>query len=342
MLKKIFTSTFGRWLFQLREREPGEIWLSQRRVFILPSRAGIGFGFLLLVLFIGAINYNLGLGFALTFFGAGCALVDMYLTTKNLAGLHLAPGRAQPVFAGEEARFELNLINRSKRDRFAVHIDFLHLKTARHMVDVAAGNSTQVLLGAIASRRGWLETPRVRLSASFPLGLFRSWCYWQPENKVLIYPLPEPDGPPLPLSGGGSGEPGGGHAGEEDFAGIRSYQNGDPMRRLAWRQIARLDPADGGHLLSKHFEGGAAAGLALDFAALPQHLELEHKLSRLTGWILNAEQRELPYSMQLGSQYFPAALGAAHRAACLQALALYGTTGTTGTTGTIDAAEHAR
>ncbi|CDG84677.1 DUF58 domain-containing protein [Janthinobacterium agaricidamnosum] len=331
MLKKIFTSTFGRRLFQLRERERGEIWLSQRRVFILPSRAGVGFGFLLLVLFIGAINYNLGLGFALTFFAAGCALVDMYLTTKNLAGLHLAPGRAQPVFPGEEARFELNLINRSKRDRFAIHIDFLHLEAARHVVDVAAGNSTQVTLGAPAARRGWLEAPRVRLAASFPLGLFRSWCYWKPESKVLVYPLPEQDGPPLPLSGG-SGEPGAGHAGEEDFAGIRSYQQGDPMRRLAWRQIARLDPADGGHLLSKHFEGGAASPLALDLDSLPQQLELEHKLSRLTGWVLGAEQRELPYSMQLERQFFPAALGAAHRAACLRALALYGMA---------DATEHA-
>lgn len=324
LLKNLFHSTVGRWLFQLRDDEPGEVWLRQRRVFIVPSRAGLGFGALLLLLFIGAINYNLGLGFALTFFSVGCALVDMVLTSRNLAGLHLAPGRSAPVFAGQEAYFDLHLINRSGRDRFAVQIDFLHLESARHVADIAAGNSTPVALGALGQRRGWMSAPRVRLTTRFPLGLFRAWCYWQPDLRVLVYPAPEQDGPPLPLNTGeGAGEPGG-HAGDQDFAGIRSYQPGDPLRRMAWRQIARLDPSLGGPLLSKHFEGGAAAGLTLDFGALPRHLDTEQKLSRMVRWVLDAEQRELPYAMTLENQHFPASIGAAHGAACLQALALHG------------------
>jgi hypothetical protein len=40
--------------------------------------------------------------------------------------------------------------------------------------------------------------------------------------------------------------------------------------------------------------------------------------------VLDAEQRALPYAFRLGAKGFDSALGAAHQAACLRALALYG------------------
>ncbi|WP_458132265.1 hypothetical protein, partial [Staphylococcus hominis] len=40
--------------------DEGELLLSQRRIYILPTRPGMGFGALLLVLLIGSINYGLG------------------------------------------------------------------------------------------------------------------------------------------------------------------------------------------------------------------------------------------------------------------------------------------
>ncbi|MDC8757546.1 DUF58 domain-containing protein [Janthinobacterium fluminis] len=312
----------GRWLFQLREREPGEVVLTARRVFIVPTRAGMAFAGLVLLLFIGAINYNLGLGFALTFFSAACAIVDMSMTARNLALLRLAPGRAQPVFAGEVAQFELHLHNRSKLDRFAIWLDFLDAGVPRHVADVGAGASTAVLLSCASGARGWLAAPRVRLVTRFPLGLFKAWSYWQPDARVLVYPAPETAAPPLPLRGAAGGA--GGHAGHDDFAGIRHYRPGDPMRHLAWRQIARLDPALGGQLASKHFDAGAPTELTLDFEALPAQLDVEARLARLTRWVLDAERLALPYGLHLDALRLPPALGEAHRAACLRALALHG------------------
>ena len=55
------------WLFQLRDSEPGTVTLTMRRVFILPTKAGLAFVGLLLIMLIGAVNYNLGLGYALTY-----------------------------------------------------------------------------------------------------------------------------------------------------------------------------------------------------------------------------------------------------------------------------------
>jgi hypothetical protein len=149
-----------KWLFQLRDAEPGEVLLNQRRVFILPTGAGMGFAAMLVVLLIGATNYNLGLGFALTFALAICAVVDMYFTYRNLVELSLQPGRSQPVFAGEDAHFELAIVNRTRRDRFALRVDFLQVGEARYVTDAPAGASAPLLLSAPSSARGWLKAPR--------------------------------------------------------------------------------------------------------------------------------------------------------------------------------------
>jgi hypothetical protein len=85
-----------------------------------------------------------------------------------------------------------------------------------------------------------------------------------------------------------------------------------------------MDALQGGPLVAKHFEGGGASELALDFALLPANLDLETRLSRMTCWVLEAEARGLPYAFRLGSVNLAPALGPAHQAACLQELALYG------------------
>jgi uncharacterized protein (DUF58 family) len=304
-------------------RDAGEVELTQRRVYILPTRAGLGFAGLLLALLVGAINYTLGLGFGLTFIAGACAIVDMVATTRNLARLRLAAGRTDAVFAGEDAPFELRLANPTRLARYAVRLDLDHVREPRHAVDLGPGDARTVVVHAPTVRRGWLPAPRIRLSTSFPLGLFRAWAYWQPDSRVLVYPFPETAAPPLPLSGQASAD-GTGSAGGDDFAGVRSYQSGDALRHLAWRQIARLDLAEGGQLVTKHFEGGTFDELVLDFAALPAGLDVELRLSRLTRWVVEAEGRALPYALRLGAVRYDAALGPAHQAACLRALALYG------------------
>lgn len=314
----------NKWVYQFRDAEPGEIFLNQRRVFIVPTRAGLVFAVMLVLLFFGSVNYNLSLGFAFTFVIGACAVIDMHLTFRNLAHLYLAAGRTTAVFAGEEAQFEVRLINRRKYDRFAIWVGFIGegLPELAQAVDVGAQETTSVLLSTPTRQRGWLAAPRVRLLTRFPLGLLRSWSYWQPDAKALVYPHPEDHPAPLPM-GESDTQDGQGRAGHDDFAGVRAYQAGDSMKHLAWRQIARVDLEHGGALVTKHFEGGAASDLCLDFAILPHGMDLESRLSRMTRWVIEAENHGLAYSFRLGDTFFPSALGPAHQAACLRALALY-------------------
>jgi uncharacterized protein (DUF58 family) len=190
-------------------------------------------------------------------------------------------------------------------------------------LDIGANSARTVKLGVRTAKRGWLGAPRVRIQTRFPLGLVRAWSYWQPALRLLVYPRPEQVAHPLPTSGGEKAD-GQGLAGHDDFAGIRAYQSGDSIKHLAWRQIARMDTQHDAPLITKHFEGGAASELTLDFAQLPASLDLETRISRMTRWVLEAESRGLPYAFKLGQTVLPAAIGPAHQAACLEALALYG------------------
>src|SRR5262249_47160483 len=155
------------------------------------SRLGLLFGGALFILLVGSINYALALGFALAFLLAGMGLAGMVHTARNLAQLEVRAARAEPVFAGEAARFRLLLANRAPRAR-----PELLGRT------VASGGECTLALGPSsvagaplavpAARRGWLVLGRVMLETRFPLGLFRAWSYVEPENRCLVYPRPEP------------------------------------------------------------------------------------------------------------------------------------------------------
>ena len=296
---------------------PSRPWLGAHRVHIRPSRAGLAFAALVLALWIAAVNYQLGLGHALTCFAAACAIADMLFASRNLAGLALAATPGEPVAAGGTACFELRLINRSARPRHAIALA-AGASASLHWVDVDAHGEAAITLAVKADRRGWLAAPAVRLSSNFPLGLFHAWCHWQPEAQVLVYPQPESPAPALPLAAAARAQP------QQELAGVRAYQPGDPLHRLAWRQIARHD---GAHLVSKHFtpvgDDTGQHSLLLDYAALPQS-GTEARRSRLCAWVWEAERQQLPYRLRLPGTEVHAGLGPSQRMACLRALALHG------------------
>ena len=76
-----------RWLFRLAGPEPAPIVLGQRRVFVLPTRAGLAFAATIVTLLIGSINYGLSLGYALTFLLAGLGVVSILHAFRNLVHL---------------------------------------------------------------------------------------------------------------------------------------------------------------------------------------------------------------------------------------------------------------
>ena len=308
-------------IFQPRGAEAGEVFLNQRRVFILPTRAGLLLALMLIALLLGSINYSLSLGFALTFMVVGVAWIGMLLTFRNLAHLHLRPLRVDPVFAGAPADYRLVIRNAAAFDRYAIELGFEGLMQSIPC-DPAAGLEEDVTIPVPTVRRGLQPMPRITLATRFPLGLWRAWSYWQPDLCAMVYPRPAEPGVPLPFAHGDGREA---HAhrvrGSEDFAGLRNYAQGDPVRHIAWRAMAR-NPE--GRPLTKMFDGGASGevGLSLD-AALAHTADVEAALAIIARWVLDAEMQAMHYGLDLPNSRIAPSRGPAHRAACLEALALF-------------------
>ncbi len=75
--------------------------------------------------------------------------------------------------------------------------------------------------------------------------------------------------------------------------------------------------------LTKSFEGGNGGELLLDWRNLPGSMDVEARLSRLTRWVMRAEQAGQRFALALPGIDIDVAGGAAHRAACLEALATF-------------------
>lgn len=314
------TGTFTNWLFRWNRSDGTDpIILTQRRIFILPTGAGFLFASALALMLLGAINYNLALGHALVFLLAGLGVTGMVHTFRNLAGLCITGGRAEPVFAGETAHFPLHLSNDRNVPRLG--LEFQAGDDAVVTCDLQPNGYCRVDLPLPARQRGWFRLPRVRLSTRFPLGLFVAWSYPQPNMRALVYPRPlESPLPPLaPASASGDQR---GDAGQEDFAGLRLHQAADSPRHVAWKAVAR----DFEHrpLLVKQFAGGSQNELWLDWHDLPPGADVETRLAILAGWVLAADAATVLYGLRLPGIELKPAQGAEHRAHCLEKLALFG------------------
>jgi uncharacterized protein (DUF58 family) len=309
----------GDWIFPPKGVERAPVDLSQRRVYILPTSAGLLFAMTLALMLVGSINYNLGLGYGLTFLLTGTGLVSMLHTWRNLAHLRLRPGKTEPVFAGDQARFSILAENRGRFARRSVAIRFGENRPT--YFDIDPGSETKAQIVIPTQRRGVLRPGRFRIFATYPLGLFYAWANVELDLSCLVYPAPETGDVALPEVHAVSGPGDATGAGEEDFAGLRNYHPGDSPRRIAWKTLARSDV-----FATKLFSGATGTQLWLDYAATPNSLGLEQRLSRMTRWVLDATQAGLRYGLRLPGREIEFGAGDAHQTQCLEVLALYGAT----------------
>lgn len=309
------------WIFRARVPEKPPVVLVQRRIFILPSRTGLFFAFVLLLLLVASINYSLSLGFLLTFLLAGVGGMSMLHTFRNLARLSVSPGKVEPVFAGETAHFGLTIANPGL-PRFAVGVKRAQVANAEpEFADLAANAGGRLQLPMRATRRGRLECGRMEIFTEYPVGLFHAWSYVDFGMACLVYPRPDPGAGALPLDARTGGDGNVPIRGDEEFQSLRAYKPGDTPRQIAWKALAREQG-----LLVKEFGATASADLWLDYQAL-QGLGIEERLSRLTWWVLEAERAQVPYGLKLPGREIRPARGDRHRDECLEALALFGLDG---------------
>lgn len=281
---------------------------------------------LLFAILLGSINYDNALGYMLTFLLGGLYLVGILHTYHNLAGLRIKRIDVEAVFAGEFMHFDVSIENPRASDKIQLTVSVLSKMPAwfrrgtviaEASLPAIAGRATgNVILAIKARKRGWYELPRIKVATTFPLGIFVAWGYFQHNERCLVYPKADGQAQLPPPQFTNNARPGGGGKGDEDFRGLEPYTAGDPIKRIAWRALAKTD-----ELLVKRFDGDSEMQLMLDWQLTNPTHDLEQRISQLCLWIVVVSRTPCAYGLALPDVTIKPDLGDSHRKSCLTALA---------------------
>ncbi|GAB2457202.1 DUF58 domain-containing protein [Comamonas humi] len=310
----------GWWLARLPRSDQHHI--HRGNLYLLPTGAGWMLALTLLVLLVASINFQLNLGYLLTFLLTGCALVSIAVGYRTLLGLALSTQPPAPQFAGQAVQFAVQLLNADARSRHAIACA-MHGSAEWNLVDVAAQDQASLQLAMHPERRGLHPLPAMVIETRFPLGVFRLWTVWRPAGEVLVYPAPEVLPPPLPQGEphAAQGSSAARHAVAGDFDGVRGYRRGDPLKLVVWKKAATALASGSDALLVRDNQQNLQQELWLD----ERHCglaEREARLSRLAAWVLQAEASGCRFGLRLASRTMAPDRGQAHVQDCLRALAL--------------------
>ena len=309
MIRQLFNKQLNQF-FNRRGAETLPVIFGWRRIYVLPSKTGLFFSLIWFLMLMAGLNFNNNMSLMLVFLLFGLAQVTLYKTFFNVVNLRLEKVSAEPVHLGETIELKLEL--GADSDKFQI-VGSIDQTTDKQNINEQQNPFT---LQLASQHRGMQNIDRIKFFSRYPLGLFTVWVYCIPKAQVLIYPKPEKPVLEFPNHGGLDGEKTTRQKGDE-LTSIREYQQGDPVRDIAWKKTAQSHKT-----WVKEFNQTQGKHLLFDFTQIGgQHVE--SKLSRITAWVLAAEKAQLCYQVKLPGYSSDMATGQAHKHSCLKALALF-------------------
>ena len=284
------------------------VTIAPRRIYILPTRAGLAFAALLFVMLLAGLNYANSVALLLTFLLAGFALVAMHLCHRNLVGVALRGVATVDAFAGEHGRA---LADAGECRRHAAHRRSKRPSTPRERAARRRAGR--------AARRAPTSRCRSSGAAALPIdahqtfdGVSRSACSAPGPSvhmrvDVLAWPVPRGRREPPPEAATGGSAPSVHRAGDEEWAGLRAFRSGDSPRQVAWRLRARPRPAGQGVPIAR------PRITACSISRSRPGADIEARLEQLSAWIVAAHARGERYGLTLGATRFAPDSGNRHR-----------------------------
>jgi len=320
-VKKNWQHFFDFWLARRLPRV-AQITLNQRSVFTFPSRAGLGFIVVLLLLWLLATNYENNVVFIFASLLAAVFVVSIFHSYANLSGLTLRIIKIEPGFPGEKVRVDIEVSQHDKRHRDDIWLRFGDSSPRRVLLrkEGASAASSQRALVSVhitARHRGKLHPGRLTIETVYPLGLRRVWSEVLLSGWGIVYPQPLPGTKESSDAGDSTDIAVDEVQGSEDFSGLSPYKVGEPYSRIAWKQLAR-----GQGLYSKHYVDPLSDPKWLDWHDYPG-MDREARLSRLCYGVLQAALKDKPFGLRLPGEESALGQGEKHKQNLLRSLALF-------------------
>lgn len=307
-------SSYWRQWFRVATSHNNIATLQPRQIYILPTRWGILYAIMLLLLLVGSINYSISLGYYVTFLLTSLGNMVMLQTWRNLVHCQVGFLQTQPVFAGNIAAIPMQITDNKSRARYAIAAQFEG--NAISYADISKDSSSQLLIPLQTQQRGWQTLPRVKLHTEFPMALLHAWAYVDNPQQILVYPKPSDNNLPPPVISN-TQMVGNSHTarGDDDFDGHKNYQIGDAASRVDWKASSR-----GIGLFTKQYSGNGSATSLINWQDTEG--EFEARISQLTRWVLNAHAAQQTFGITLPNFILAPNNTDAHYHQALRALAL--------------------
>ncbi|MFS4458449.1 DUF58 domain-containing protein [Bdellovibrio sp. HCB2-146] len=284
----------------------------RKRTYIIPSRFGLAFGIMTLVLFFMAVGYANNLIYIFVFFLTSVGFTGMLITNRNVQRVEIITIKGQDLFATEEGSLLLEFHNNDSAPSWDMEARLEKTDVKTKKTPVAAFTSKEVRLDFMSPHRGLQKLPRFILESTFPFGLLRAWKVFKFDAEILIYPSREGTRIFPQDSVGG-----------EDlqkqglFRDHREFQTADPVSKIDWKASARRQ-----ELLVKNYEEPEKPTLHFHWDQTAQLTNYEDRISQLALWVDEAERSGHSYSLLAGKQEVAAGKGLNHWRECLGILAL--------------------
>ncbi len=315
----------------LAKRLPARVQhvLSQRTIFILPTRFGLTYLGLVILLFVLGTNYQNNLILFSCFLLASLFLTTIWHSYANLSGLTITAKQATVTgFPTQIIALKITL-NSTKR-RYALRLGFernnpIKINKTNGLLDI------QVPCCFVS--RGVYSLPRLRIESQFPLGLIKTWSLVKFPTQLVVYPEPKKPSPhwlTMIMNGAktlkSSGENQQTSAEQwlpleqevDDFNQLTRYQPGESLSKVAWKQLAQKQ-----QWWSKQFQTTTSASYRFSLQQF-QAIETELALQYLCYLLQQAETQQCFYGLTLSrSVSTEINQGSAHLIGCLTLLAHY-------------------
>lgn len=314
-MRRYLRGRMARWIRRRQGVDTLPVALLRGRLYILPTRAGVGFGLLLILMLLAGLNYANSIALFLTFVLAGFMLVTMHQCHRNLLGTTVLAAVALPAFARRTGILDLSFGNPSGLPRYRLAAGLEDEVAAT--IDLSAHARQSLALAVPAPRRGIVRIERLLLTTTHPFGLFRTWTWVHASIEMLVYPLPHGSLPMPAASGNSPGARSRICSGEDEWLGLRPFRDGDSPRQVDWKAYAREAP-----LLVKEYSAAGSELRMFEFGALA-NLHTEARLEQLARWVVDAEAGGERYGLALPGTHIEPGRGLEHRHRCLAALAFF-------------------
>lgn len=313
-IKKRIKLSMNSWLSK-RLPPLNHIELTLNNIFIVPSKSSLGLLLVMLLMLIVAVNYQNALVYLFVFWLTSSWMVSILLTFRNLMGVKINVIGYENCHAMQQASITLRVYPNKKQLN---DLCLFWFEDKKYWLSFQDNSPQDIQLLYPTSKRGKLTPERIRIENRSPAGLAVAWSNLAFDTTWWIYPKAQTltaDIINLAKDDEMDQEAGQWQKGNTDFSHLRTYQAGDQLKRIHWRQFAKT-----GELSTREFVDYQQTDLWIDWRSY-SGVTQEVWLSALCADILAVQTKQITFGLRLPNVEIELGSGEQHIKKCLETLA---------------------